>query len=207
MSCGSSVCWSDLSGNRVANTSNDPLLSRIGGWVSSEQFLEVAGLDGPTRRSVAYDLLKPGQRQNDGSQRRFTLRRPSSQPKTVATPSRMGLILGLLFAMSRSCWDLDVQANTERQCEHFSNRTTSALSCIAEVQSTHGFAIHGSTRPEVLIESPEVVDGNMSLEERARSMVCAGRSSSQLESEHHGIANLGISVWSSSDEDSSLVPS
>ena len=31
---------------RVENKSNDPLLSRIAGWVPNEQFLEVAGLDG-----------------------------------------------------------------------------------------------------------------------------------------------------------------
>ena len=50
---------------RVASKSNDPLLSRIAGWVPDEQFLEVAGLDGPTRRRVACDLLKLGQSQND----------------------------------------------------------------------------------------------------------------------------------------------
>ena len=42
----------------VANKSNDPLLSRIAGWVPDEQFLEVAlevaGLDGPALRHVAY---------------------------------------------------------------------------------------------------------------------------------------------------------
>ena len=47
---------------RVANKSNDPLLSRIAGWVPDEQFLEVAlevaGLDGPARRHVAYAWLK-----------------------------------------------------------------------------------------------------------------------------------------------------
>ena len=40
------------------------------------------------------------------------------QPKTVATLSRMGLTLGLIFDASRSCWDLDVQANAERLCEY-----------------------------------------------------------------------------------------
>ena len=40
------------------------------------------------------------------------------QPKTAATPSRVGLTPGLLFDMSRSCWDLDVQANAERPCEY-----------------------------------------------------------------------------------------
>ena len=50
---------------RVANKSNDPVLSRSAGWVSDEQFLEVAGLDGLARRRVAYDLLKLGQSQND----------------------------------------------------------------------------------------------------------------------------------------------
>ena len=40
------------------------------------------------------------------------------QPKRVATPSRMGGTPGLLFDMSRSCWDLDVQANAERLCQY-----------------------------------------------------------------------------------------
>ena len=40
------------------------------------------------------------------------LRRPS------ATPSRMGLTPGVLFDMSRSCRDLDVQVDAERLCEY-----------------------------------------------------------------------------------------
>ena len=40
----------------VANTSTDPVLNRIAGSVSDEQFLEVAGLDGPARSQVACDL-------------------------------------------------------------------------------------------------------------------------------------------------------
>ena len=68
---------------RVANKSNDPLLSRIAGWVPDEQFLEVAGLDGPARCRVAYDLLKLGRVRT-----MFTLRRlsvsPRQQPRQVA---------------------------------------------------------------------------------------------------------------------------
>ena len=47
----------------AANKSNDPVLSRIAGWVPDEQFMEVAGLDGPPRCSVAYDCgdLQPRQ--------------------------------------------------------------------------------------------------------------------------------------------------
>ena len=89
---------------RVAHQSNDPVLNRIAGWVSDEQFLDVG---------LAYDLLKLGQSQND-----IHVAETFSQPKTVATPSRMGLTPGLLFDMSRSCWDLDVQANAERLCEY-----------------------------------------------------------------------------------------
>ena len=98
---------------RVANKSNDPLLSRIAGWVPDEQFLDVAGLDGPARCRVAYDLSNLVQSHNDGH-----IAETVSQPKTAATRSRVGLILGLLFDMSRSCWELDVQANAERQCEY-----------------------------------------------------------------------------------------
>ena len=49
---------------RVANTSNDPLLSRIAGWVPDEQLLEVAGLDGPgpARCRAAYPLFPPNVR-------------------------------------------------------------------------------------------------------------------------------------------------
>ena len=75
------------------------------------------------------------------------------QPKTLATPSRMGVTLGLLFDMPRSCWDLDVQANAERLVSVRANRTTSALSWITEVQGVHRFAVHGSTRPVVLQDS------------------------------------------------------
>ena len=85
---------------RVAVKSNDPLLSRIAGWVPDEQFLEVADLDGPARCRVAYDLLKLGQNQND-----VHIARTFCQPKTAVAPSRMGLTPGLLFDMSRSCWD------------------------------------------------------------------------------------------------------
>ena len=98
---------------RVACKSNDPLLSRIAGWVPDEQFLEVAGLDGPARCRVACDLSKLEQSQN-GVHTAETF----SQPKTAVTPSRVGLTPGLLCDMSRSCWDLDVQANAERFCDY-----------------------------------------------------------------------------------------
>ena len=88
-------------------------MSRIAGWVPDEQFLEVAGLDGQARCLVAYDLFILVQSQND-----VHIAETFSQPKTVATPSRMGLTPGLLFDMSRSCWDLHVQANAEGVCEH-----------------------------------------------------------------------------------------
>ena len=97
---------------RVPSKSNDPLLSRIAGWVPDEQFLEVAGLDGLAWCRVAYDLLELEQSQND-----VHIAETFSQPKTAVTPTRMGLTPGLLFDMSRSCWDLDVQANAERLCD------------------------------------------------------------------------------------------
>ena len=105
-------CWLERF-ERVANKSHDPVSSRIAGWVSDEQFLEVAGLDGPARRRVAFDLLKLGQSLND-----IDVVEIFSRPETVATPSRMGLTLGLLFDMSRSCWNLDVQEIAERLCDY-----------------------------------------------------------------------------------------
>ena len=81
--------------------------------MSDEQFLEVAGLDGPARRRVAYDLWKLGQSQNE-----VHIVETLSQAKAVATPSSVGLALGLLIDMSHSCWDFDVQANAERLCEY-----------------------------------------------------------------------------------------
>ena len=99
---------------RVANTSNALMLSRIAGWVPDEQFLEVAGLDGPARCRVAYDWLKFGAE----SERRFTLRRRSVNPRQRRRQGRMHLTPGLLFDVSRSCWDTDVQANAERLCEY-----------------------------------------------------------------------------------------
>ena len=37
-----------------------------------------------------------------------------SQPKRMATANRFGLALGLVFDMSRSCWNLNDQVDTER---------------------------------------------------------------------------------------------
>ena len=45
---------------RFERETSHPVLSRIAGQVSDEQFLEVAGLDGPARSQVADDLLKLG---------------------------------------------------------------------------------------------------------------------------------------------------
>ena len=71
--------------------------------------LEVPGLDGPARcRGAQF-----GQSQND-----IHIAKTFSQPKTVATPSRVGLTPGLLLDMSRSCLELDVHANAERLCEY-----------------------------------------------------------------------------------------
>ena len=71
---------------QAANKSNDPVSSRIAGRASDELFLEVAGLEGPARSRVAHDLLKLEQSQND-----IRIAETFSQPKTVTTPSRMGL--------------------------------------------------------------------------------------------------------------------
>ena len=80
--------------------------------MSDEQFLEVAGLDGSARSRAVYDLLQLVQSVND-----MHVAEIFSQPKTVATSSRLGLTHGLLFDMSRSCWNLDVRTNAERLCE------------------------------------------------------------------------------------------
>ena len=45
---------------RVANKSSDTVLNQIAGWVSDEQVLEVAGLNGPARSRVAYDFVEGG---------------------------------------------------------------------------------------------------------------------------------------------------
>ena len=58
-------------------------------------------------------MLKLAQSQND-----IHIAETFSQPKTVATPSRASLTLGLFFNLSRRCWGLDVQANAERLCEY-----------------------------------------------------------------------------------------
>ena len=85
---------------RVANKSSDPVLSRIAGETSDEQFLDMAGLDKPTRSRVVYDRLKLEQSLND-----IHVAEIFSQPNKVATASRMDLTPGLIFDMSRSCWD------------------------------------------------------------------------------------------------------
>ena len=64
---------------RVANKLSDPLFGWIAGETSDEQFLvQVAGLDRPNDIHVAEIF---------------------SQPKTMATASRMGLTPGLVFDM------------------------------------------------------------------------------------------------------------
>ena len=45
---------------QVANKSRDTVLNQIAGWVSDEQFLEVAGLDRLARGRVAYDFVEGG---------------------------------------------------------------------------------------------------------------------------------------------------
>ena len=51
---------------RVSNTSNNPMLNRITGEVSDEQFSGGRwSVDRPARSRVAHDLLKPVQSQND----------------------------------------------------------------------------------------------------------------------------------------------
>ena len=98
---------------RIRNSKYKVLFFRIAGWVSVEQFLKVAGLVGLARSRVAYDLLMLAQSLKD-----IHIAETFSKLKTVATPSRMGLTPRLIFDMSRSCWDLDVQANAERLCEY-----------------------------------------------------------------------------------------
>ena len=51
----------------VANKSNDHVLNRFAGWVSDEQYLEVAGLDRPVRSRVVNDLSKLEQSLNDSN--------------------------------------------------------------------------------------------------------------------------------------------
>ena len=89
---------------RVANKSSDLVLSRIAGEVFDEQFLEVAGL---------HDFSKMGPSFND-----IHVADIFSQPMTVATSTCVGLTPGLIFDMSRSCWDLNVRTNAERLCEY-----------------------------------------------------------------------------------------
>ena len=73
---------------RVADKSWDP----VSGGVSDEQFLDVAGLDGPARSRVICELLKLEQTSNETHVAEIF-----SEPKTMATPSRMGLQPGLIF--------------------------------------------------------------------------------------------------------------
>ena len=136
-----------LERERVANKANDPVLGRVAGWVSDEQFLEVAGFVGLARSREAYDLLKLGQSLND-----IHVAEIFSQPKTVATPSRAGLTPGLIFDMSRNCWDSDVQANAESLREYLQTERPvlliESLKCKAFMDSK--LKIHESTRPKVL---------------------------------------------------------
>ena len=89
-----------------------------------KQFLEDVYLEGQAQRRIAYGVLKSEQ-----SLTKFYLAETLNHPETVATPSRVGLTLELLFDMS--------------PMQILANRTTNPLSWIAEVQRVHGLAIHG----------------------------------------------------------------
>ena len=102
---------------RVQTKWSDHVLSRIAGEVFDEQFLEVAGagLDGPARSRVAHDSsLAHDSSQLEQSLNDIHVAEIFSQPKTVATSSRMGLTPGWIFDMSCSYLDLNVRTNTER---------------------------------------------------------------------------------------------
>ena len=125
-----------------------------------------------------------------------------NQPTTAATPIRMGLTPGSLFGMTRSCRDLDVQANGERFCEHL-RRERPVLSagspkCKAfmDLRSMDRRDPKFSKTFEAGLNhlESETVAGNLPLATRARLVVSARRSSSQLESEHQGVANFEFRV-------------
>ena len=108
---------------RVAKSS-DPVLNRIAGWVSDEQFLEIAGLDGPARRRVAYDLLKLEQSQND-----VHIAETFSQPKDSSYAKSYGpdtwidlrhvMQLRTLSAYVNNCEPNDQCSLSDRRCaEH-----------------------------------------------------------------------------------------
>ena len=96
---------------RDTNKSSVRVLNRIAGGVSDEQVLEVAGLDGPARSRIVYDMLKLWQSLHD-----IHVAEIFSKPKTLATSSRMGLTHGLIFDMSRSCCEafMDLQSMDPR---------------------------------------------------------------------------------------------
>ena len=139
--------------------SSEHVLSRIAGGVSDEQFLKFAGLDEPARNRVAYDLLKLGQSLNY-----IHVAEIFSQPRTVATSSRMGLTPGLIFEMSRSCWDLDVRTNAESLCAYLQTERPVLL------------MDRQSARRSCQNESLEVADRNASQAKRARPVAFACRS-------------------------------
>ena len=130
---------------RVANTSNDLVLNRIAGWVSDEQFLEVAGLDGLARNRVTYDVLKLGQKKNH-----IHAAGKSSQPKAVATPSRTGLAPGLRSSTCHAVAATSMFRRTLNVCEYMRTERPVLSVGSLKVQGIRGFAIQQSTRPEVL---------------------------------------------------------
>ena len=89
--------------------------ANIPGETSDEQFL-VAGLDTSARGRETHDLSKLEQSMKD-----IHVVEIFSQPKTMATASRLGLTFGLVFDTSRSCQDLHVRTKTERLCKYLQN--------------------------------------------------------------------------------------
>ena len=186
---------------RIASKSNDPWLSRS----TTEQFLEGVGLDEPERDRVPCDLLKLGQSQDD-----VHIAEIFSQPKATVTPSRVGLTPGVLFDMSRSCWDLDVRANAERTCEYL--RTERPVLQLGSPKCRAFMNLRSMSRRDPkfsktleagLCHLKSLMEIYHWQNEQGRCFLHEDPHYHQ-ESEHQGVVNLGIPVWSSSDKDETV---
>ena len=129
---------------RVANTSSDPVLSRIAGEVSDEQFLEVAGLDGPARNRVAHDLLKLGTEFERHS--RCGDRQPTQDSFHVKSHGRD---TGDHLRHARQLLGPECSDERRTSVRVLANRTTRAPGLIANMQGVHGLAVEGPTKPKV----------------------------------------------------------
>ena len=122
----------------------------------------------------------------------------------------MGLTPGLLFDMSRSCWNLDVQANAERLCEYW--RTERPVLLVGSPKCRAFMDVRSMSRSGPKFS--KTLEAGMSHLKSLMKIYHWQNEQGQWflredphhswKSEYQGVANLGVTVWSWSDNDETV---